>query len=148
MSTVSEHMIDAAFAAFIEDHCLPYMARASEYIDDDSTGEMRLSQIAELRKADGEAERMNREFLRKVLEAAMRAWAADEHSRLSGEIDGTQAAVQAERERIAALGEQHEATYRPFDPDLIRLIPGFDGQPGPDPLGDPFADLIRSENEK
>src|SRR5579863_10507603 len=119
MSLVSEHMIDAAFAAYIEDHCLPYMARASEYVDDDSTGRLRLSQIAELRKADGEAEKMNREFLRKVLEAAMRAWAADEHTRLDEEIDGTQAAVEAERERLAALAEQHQATYRPFDPDLI-----------------------------
>ena len=49
-----------------------------------------------------------------------------------------------ERERIAKLAEQHQATYRPEDPDLpaITGIPG-DTKPGPDPLGDPFADLIR-----
>jgi len=87
MNLVSEHMIDAAFAAYIEDHCLPYMARASEYIDDDSTGSLRETQIGELREADREADRMNREFLRKVLEAAMRAWAADEHTRLGEEIE-------------------------------------------------------------
>lgn len=51
-------------------------------------------------------------------------------------------AVAAERGRIRQLATEVRATYRPFDADLIRLIPGSDGQPGPDPLGDPFADLI------
>ena len=47
-------------------------------------------------------------------------------------------------ERVAALADEHEATYRPEDPGLPRLtgVPGLT-KPGPDPLGDPFADLIR-----
>lgn len=53
------------------------------------------------------------------------------------------AAIYAERERIAALAEYERATYRPVD-----TVPGvYDGRPfkpGPDPLGDPFADLIRT----
>lgn len=50
----------------------------------------------------------------------------------------------AERDRIAKLAEQHQATYRPGDPDLPRLtgVPDLT-KPGPDPLGDWFAGLIR-----
>lgn len=52
------------------------------------------------------------------------------------------AGCRAERERIRQLAIREQATYRPDDPDL----PGITGQPGtkpgPDPLGDPFADLL------
>lgn len=63
--------------------------------------------------------------------------AADAYAQ--GLADGTA----AERERLRQLAVQCEATYRPEDPDLPRLtgVPDLT-KPGPDPLGDPFADLI------
>jgi hypothetical protein len=51
-------------------------------------------------------------------------------------------AVAAERERIRQLATTVEATYRPDDPDLPAITGQPGTKPGPDPLGDPFAELL------
>jgi hypothetical protein len=74
---------------------------------------------------------------------------ADRDPRLKALDEAMAAAVAAVvREQVRQLAIKHEATYRPEDPDLpdITGIPDLT-KPGPDPLGDPFADLIGSEEE-
>lgn len=60
------------------------MTRVSEHMIDCALDQL----DAEWRKLRaGDADATHREAMRRILEAAMRAWAADEHTRLSGEIE-------------------------------------------------------------
>ena len=52
-----------------EEGVLPYMARISEYVSEDSTGEQRAREMAEFDKANVEAERKNDEFVDRIVAA-------------------------------------------------------------------------------
>jgi hypothetical protein len=59
-------------------------------------------------------------------------------------IDESNQARRDERERIRQLAIKHQATYRPEDPTMPEWTgnPDSGTKPGPDPLGDSFADLL------
>lgn len=66
----SDAAIEAASKVLGDVAGLPYMARARDYVSEESTGEDRARELAALRAADEEAERQNAEFVRRLLAAA------------------------------------------------------------------------------
>lgn len=55
-------------ALSVEGFVLPYAARSRDYLDPDMEGEERREAIRRLQEADREAERQNRDALRRALE--------------------------------------------------------------------------------
>jgi hypothetical protein len=69
-SSVTEEMIDRAWAVLREEISPPYVAQAGDYVSDDSAGDQRASELAALRAADEECDRRNRDLIRRALAAA------------------------------------------------------------------------------
>ena len=81
--TVTEEAIEAAWEILRDvPGWPPYMARVGDYITPGSEGAARQRQIEALKAADREADAMNRDVIRRVLEAAGRYIRADEREQL------------------------------------------------------------------
>lgn len=68
---VTDDMIDRAFNVIAVEAHFPYLAMVGNYVTMSSTGAERETQLAALKAADEECTRLNREFVRRVLEAAI-----------------------------------------------------------------------------
>lgn len=70
---ITENQVTAAISVLREELSLPFMARASDYIespDQPPPGPEREAAMAALRAADDEAEQLNRALVRRALQAA------------------------------------------------------------------------------
>ncbi len=68
---MTDEMLDRLLSALsAEGFVLPYMARSSDYVDPESTGEQRAAELRELHAADAQAEQQNRDALRIALAEA------------------------------------------------------------------------------
>ena len=68
---VSDAMIERAWDVLSEAGAMPHKVWARDYVSEGSTGEQREREIAALQAADAEADRLNREMIRRALEAAL-----------------------------------------------------------------------------
>ena len=70
---VTDAMVEAARTVLSAEMTMPYMARARDWIRDDSTGEDRELEMAALRAADEEASVRNDDLIRRAIAAALAA---------------------------------------------------------------------------
>lgn len=68
---VTDDMIDRAFQVIAEEAGFPFTAQARDYVSMDSTGERRAAEMAALKAADDEATQGNRDYVRRILAAAL-----------------------------------------------------------------------------
>ena len=68
---VTDEMIDRAWSVLREEINPPYMAQVGYYVSEDSAGLQRERELAELKEADEKAHQMNRDLVRRALEAAL-----------------------------------------------------------------------------
>jgi hypothetical protein len=72
-SAVTDEMIDRALDVLYGEMTMPYMTRAADYVTEGSTGELRDAEMVLLRSADEDADRRNRDLIRRALDAALKA---------------------------------------------------------------------------
>lgn len=75
MSDPTEAQVDAAYAVLRQEIVMPYEADVHDYIvsEDEPSGEEREEALAKLRAADEDAERKNRDLVRRAVKAALEA---------------------------------------------------------------------------